>query len=442
MRNKDNITKIILLLSLFIILFFISFGAPILSSSPLPIDGESLDYLDKIEVIEPPKVYQTPTEITSFYQQPMEITLDTIMKQISSFEGFVGFELRNLSTNQVILSYNENKLFTPASLSKIITALVTLVSLGPNYRFETQVFRSLPITPVYNGNIYIKGLGNPILTSSEYKNILKKVTVDQGINKIYGNIVFDYSFLTEEGFGRGWMWDDPQPQIAALNIWQSSYESFKYKTNGEIKDYITFLTTIYLQELGVSFLGSIEYDIVPYTAVPIYIHFSLPLKEIVKIMLETSDNQVSEQLFRNIGGIYGEGTIYDSEKYFKQVIEEVLGYKPSQYVLKDGCGLSKYNLLSPKMINDAISYLYTKYGYNLLDWLASSKEESTIKNRFDFEIYAKTGTLYYDSAIAGILRSRNGNLYLVTLIENNFSTSRQSVKEFENGIINLIYNNL
>lgn len=442
MKNNKIISQALLIFFILLIFISISFGVPLSSRTPLSRDGESSDYLDRIEVIDPSKVYQTPIEYPTEQQPNFENTMDSILNLLNSFEGFVGMELRNLSSNQVLLSFNEDKLFTPASLSKIITALISLESLGTNYRFETQVFRSSPITSNYNGNIYIKGFGNPVLSSDEYKYILKKATVDQGITKLYGNIVFDYSFLTEEGFGRGWMWDDPQPQIASINIWMSSHESLKYKTNGEIKDYLNFLTTVYLQELGVSFLGAIEYDLVPFSASSIYTHYSVPLKEIIKTMLETSDNQIAEQLFRNLGAIYGKGTISDSEKYFKQKIDEILGYKPSQYVLKDGCGLSKYNLLSPKMINDAVLYLYKNYSSSLLDWLAAPNEESTINNRFNFEIYAKTGTLYYDSAISAIIRTKKGNLYLLTLIENNFSSSRQSVKEFENTIINMIYSAL
>ncbi len=41
-----------------------------------------------------------------------------------------------------------------------------------------------------------------------------------------------------------------------------------------------------------------------------------------------------------------------------------------------------------------------------------------------------------------LLEQKKGNLYLLTLIENNFSSSRQSVKEFENTIINMIYSAL
>jgi D-alanyl-D-alanine carboxypeptidase/D-alanyl-D-alanine-endopeptidase (penicillin-binding protein 4) len=173
-KNNKIISQALLIFFILLIFISISFGVPLSSRTPLSRDGESSDYLDRIEVIDPSKVYQTPIEYPTVQQPSFENTMDSILNLLNSFEGFVGMELRNLSSNQVLLSFNEDKLFTPASLSKIITALISLESLGTNYRFETQVFRSSPITSNYNGNIYIKGFGNPVLSSDEYKYILKK----------------------------------------------------------------------------------------------------------------------------------------------------------------------------------------------------------------------------------------------------------------------------
>ncbi|PNR92860.1 D-alanyl-D-alanine carboxypeptidase/D-alanyl-D-alanine-endopeptidase [Petrotoga sp. 9PWA.NaAc.5.4] len=420
-------------------------------SSRVPIIREE-DLSEKIEVLQPSKTSQpteiqeppitTPPSIFSPVIQISEKNKNDVITMLDSFNGFVGFELRDLNSNQILIEYNSQKLFVPASLSKLFTALVALESLGNNYRFETHVYITGDITPNFMGNIYIKGFGDPVLTSVQYKEILKKITIEKGINKIYGDIIFDYSFLKEEGFGRGWMWDDPQPQIASLNIWQTNYESFKYKTDLEIKDYITYLTTIYLQELGITFYGEIKYEKVPVNSNLIYTHYSPPLIDITKQMLETSDNQIAEQLFRNLGSIYGEGTIDSSENHYKNVIEKTLGYQSDKYIIKDGCGLSMYNLTSPKMVNDTIFYLYKKYDDKFLDLLASPYEESTIKNRFSFEIWAKTGTLYYDSAISGILKTKKGNSYLFTLMENNFAFNNRRAKEFENSIIQYIYENL
>ncbi|RAO98428.1 hypothetical protein PW5551_10065 [Petrotoga sp. 9PW.55.5.1] len=445
--NKKNFSKVFLFF--FILLFCTNvLSAPISSRTPLIRDEEALEKIQTIppttDIIREPIESYKPSYTEDIPQEP---TLDStisieILSKLNEFNGFVGFELRNLNSNTVLFEYNSEKLFIPASLTKLITAMVSLESLGDNYKFETKIYKTGEINTNFRGNLYIKGFGDPVLKNDQYKEILKRATVDRGIEKIYGDIIFDYSYLKEEGFGRGWMWDDPQPQIASLNIWQQSHESFKYKTNNEIKDYISFLTTLILSEIGVDFYGDIIYDVVPPNANLLYTHYSPPLMEIIQQMLKKSDNQIAEQLFRNLGAIYGKGTIEDSEKYFKQVIEETLGYKPESYVLKDGCGLSMYNMFSPKLINDILYYLYSKYGTEFLDLLASPDEESTLKNRFNFGIWGKTGSLYYDSAISGIFKSTDGNYYLFTLMENNFPFNVYKAKDFENDLIQFLYENL
>jgi len=438
----------VLSLTIFVIVFFnfstIAFAAPISSKVPIARDNE---VSEKIQIIEPSKISEpepkpAPTIVPLETPHITPQIQNELISKLETFQGFVGFELRDLATNDVLIAYNSEKLFIPASNTKLLTALVALESLGDDYKFQTKIFHTGEITNNFRGNLYIKGYGDPVLTSLQYKELLKRATVDRGIEKIYGNIIFDYSFMTEEGFGRGWMWDDPQPQIAAINIWQTSYESFKYKTDYEIKDYISFLTTLYLQEIGVEFWGEIRYEEVPSDANLLYTNYSPPLTDIIQQMLETSDNLIAEQLFRDLGAIYGNGEIEDSENYFKKVIEETLGYDITDYVIKDGCGLSMYNLISPKMLADSLFYLYSKYQSKFFNYLASPYEDSTLEKRFNFEIYAKTGTLYYDSAISGIFKSKSGKYYVFSLMENNFSFDVQKVKEFENSIINYLYENL
>ncbi|PNR93868.1 hypothetical protein HWHPT5561_04070 [Petrotoga sp. HWH.PT.55.6.1] len=444
LRSSNFLT--VLSLTIFILVFFnvstVVIAAPISSRVPIARDNEDSS---KIQIIEPSKIAEPVPKSVPTIPPSKTITnqiQNELISKFESFQGFVGFELRDLGTNEVLFNYNSDKLFIPASNTKLITALVALESLGDNYKFETKIYHTGEISPNFRGNLYIKGFGDPVLTSLQYKEILKRATVDRGIETIYGDIIFDYSFMTEEGFGRGWMWDDPQPQIAAINIWQTSYESFKYKTNHEIKDYINFLTTLYLQEIGVEFWGEIRYEEAPSDANLLYTNYSPPLTDIIQQMLETSDNQIAEQIFRNLGAIYGNGKIEDSENHFQKVIKETLGYDPTDYVIKDGCGLSMYNLISPKMLADSLFYLYSKYQSKFFNYLASPYEDSTLEKRFNFEIYAKTGTLYYDSAISGIFKSKSGKYYIFSLMENNFSFDVQKVKEFENSIINYLYENL
>ena len=365
------------------------------------------------------------------------IKSDKVINSLKDFDGFVGFEMRSLNGEKLI-SYNSDKLFIPASITKLFTCFSVLETYNKYYTFKTKVYFNEKPTAYYRGNIYIKGFGNPVLTPLKYKYLLNAAISNNNIKKIYGDIIFDYSYYQENGFGKGWMWDDPQPQIAALNIWQENHEAFKYKTGFQLRDYITYLTASYLQELGIDFYGDVKYETVPKQLNPIYTHYSPTLNKILKQMLEKSDNQIAEQLFRSLGTIKGTGRIDDSIDYEKKLIENT--FKTTNFIIKDGCGLSMYNLLSPTLINDLIQYMLNKYNSMFYDILATPYEDGTLKSRFNFTLWGKTGTLYSDSAISGILQTSSGNRYIFTLMENNFSFHYSKAKEFENKVLTTIYN--
>ncbi|OKY75133.1 MAG: hypothetical protein BM485_09135 [Desulfobulbaceae bacterium DB1] len=63
-----------------------------------------------------------------------------------------------------IAAADEEKLFVPASILKIVTALGALHILGPDFRFHTEFY----LSP--DNDLYIKGFGDPFLTSEEITN--------------------------------------------------------------------------------------------------------------------------------------------------------------------------------------------------------------------------------------------------------------------------------
>ena len=56
-----------------------------------------------------------------------------IREETNQFSGFSGILIKDLNTQEVLFSYNEDKLFTPASLTKIFTLLSALEILGEEY---------------------------------------------------------------------------------------------------------------------------------------------------------------------------------------------------------------------------------------------------------------------------------------------------------------------
>ncbi|MDR3428105.1 MULTISPECIES: D-alanyl-D-alanine carboxypeptidase/D-alanyl-D-alanine endopeptidase [Silvimonas] len=83
----------------------------------------------------------------------------------------------------------------PASTMKLITTFAALDMLGPAFSWNTQVYVDGPVNNgVLQGNIYIKGSGDPKLTLERMWMLLRDVRAS-GIKRINGDIVLDRSYL-------------------------------------------------------------------------------------------------------------------------------------------------------------------------------------------------------------------------------------------------------
>lgn len=86
---------------------------------------------------------------------------------------------------------NANKLFIPASLSKLVTLGAVLHELHPAYKFKTTLVSDAKIEKgVLKGNLYLKGGGDPSFVS-ENMWILVNELVRSGVSSIEGDIVVD-----------------------------------------------------------------------------------------------------------------------------------------------------------------------------------------------------------------------------------------------------------
>jgi len=65
-----------------------------------------------------------------------------------------------------LVSLNPNKALIPASIVKLPLTQIALTTLGEDFRFETDFYRNA------NGDLLIRGLGDPFLVSEEIANIV------------------------------------------------------------------------------------------------------------------------------------------------------------------------------------------------------------------------------------------------------------------------------
>ncbi|MBU4350520.1 D-alanyl-D-alanine carboxypeptidase [bacterium] len=373
-----------------------------------------------------------------------------IREEINQFPGFSGILIKDLNTQEVLFSHNEDKLFTPASLTKIFTLLAALEIFDEEqYTYPTSFYFSSTTSGEINGDLYVVGSGDSTQSPEVIRKIADDLVQKFDIRYISGDIVLDNSkFLPEEFLGRGWMWDDKNPLIGALTV--MGYK-VKEKQNSHLNAMPLLWGNIFSQELskkGVKIKGDIRIGKVQEDLRIKYVYYPDTLDKILVYMMKKSDNQSAENIFRTLALMdnpEGVSSIARAIASLEEVINTTLGLKwGKDYILVDGCGLSEYNLMTPAHLVKAISYLYRKYDFKILDYFATTKESGTLRERLPFQIWGKTGTLSSASALAGIFQTKNERWVVFCLMENNFIfiEEENDPKKFENRIIEYIYENL
>jgi len=146
------------------------------------------------------------------------VLADSVMSQSNA-----GIKIVSLKTGQTLYQRNNNKLFHPASNMKVLTTSTALSVLGPTFVFHTDLLADSSAVgeKTINGNLYLRGKGDPDLLSEDLHKLAKELQLS-GITSISGDIICDATYLDDLFWGRGWMWDDASAwywaPISALNV--------------------------------------------------------------------------------------------------------------------------------------------------------------------------------------------------------------------------------
>lgn len=141
--------------------------------------------------------------------------LDVLLKNKLLENATVSLLVKDLATNEVRCNYNASNSLVPASTMKLVTTATALEMLGSDFCFETKLEYDGKLTAdgVLNGNLFIRGGGDPTLGSEKIgdANFLTKwveAVKVAGIKRINGQIVADASRYDDEGVNPKWSWED------------------------------------------------------------------------------------------------------------------------------------------------------------------------------------------------------------------------------------------
>ena len=185
----------------------------------------------------------------------MEIAIQKLSKDEQFKHGILGLYVIESKTGRLVFEKNGELGLSPASCQKVITSVSAFELLGTLYRFKTFIGTDVEVNNgTLNGNLYIKGTGDPTLGSDRWPGttepmVLKKIVSvlqNDKIQFINGDLVCADDAFTTETVPRGWVWEDIGNYYGAgawgLNWLENQYE-VTFKTGKNINDATEIITT-------------------------------------------------------------------------------------------------------------------------------------------------------------------------------------------------------
>ena len=93
------------------------------------------------------------------------------------------------------LAVHAHQARNPASAIKLLTTIVALEVLGPEYQFRTEAYRDGPLVDGrLRGNLILKGYGDPWLSAEVFWSFVQSIR-DRGVHHVEGDLILDDRFF-------------------------------------------------------------------------------------------------------------------------------------------------------------------------------------------------------------------------------------------------------
>ncbi len=413
--------------------------------------------------------------------------------------------ISDLHSGQVLASESPRELLKPASVLKILTSATALDTLGPEYRFATEL-RYDKRSGSKISTLFIKGGADPSLTLESLWLLLRKV-YKQGVRSIDSVVIDSAGFsVPRERVGQRAFETGSSPLALSFNSigldvcpgalgtgasvipdpWEADVSvrgSIKTVAKGagqfgideresksahvdytlsgtigvnrdcetiyrSVRDPVHFFSTVFermAQSLGISILRVPHVGSTPTTAPLLLTHYSKPLSLIVEDMNHFSTNFIAEQIVYALGY---ENQAFDRERGLKRLEAQAqtAGFSSGDFEIVDGSGLSHNNRLSAALIAAVLrrAALSPEFGVEFQKSLSVAGRNGTLKERhFDpgVVVRGKTGTLDGVSSLAGLVQAKSGREIAFAILQNGVASKDKAV-EFEDALVNAVYQSL
>ncbi len=387
---------------------------------------------------------------------------------------YTGFSLYDLKTMKPVYELEANKPAIPASNTKLFTLYTALSMLGdsiPGLRYinkgDSLIFwgtgdpaflhPDLKSTRVYD---FLKNSGKKLFYSHSnastdfngsaiYQIAMVSLPVGENRAQAYanknGNLEITPAFLKQH------LKLDTSYHPRTFNILRDDKtNAFTYPQMAMPANYRQTLYLVPGAELTVATLSDtlkLPVNIIrmnlPKQAMTIY---SIPSDSLYRRMMLPSDNYLAEQILYLCSSLLPEKLSVDSAISYSS--KNFLTDLPDKFQWRDGSGLSRNNLFSPRSIIKILTKIREKLvtEERLHNLLPVGGVSGTLRNAYKTDngqpfVWAKTGTLQNVHLQGGFFVTRKGKKYMYSFMNNNFMIPTSEIRDEMGRIITLFHEN-
>ncbi|WP_052720718.1 MULTISPECIES: D-alanyl-D-alanine carboxypeptidase/D-alanyl-D-alanine-endopeptidase [Actinoplanes] len=367
----------------------------------------------------------------------------------------VNVSVMDVATESVIYAKNAETMITPASTTKLLTALTALSARGPAYRLETRV-----VAGANPGEVVIIGGGDASLSvgaKSLFPGAARLDELAEQVKEALGGtaptkVLVDISLFTgtetATGWGSGDIGDGQVARIQSLmtNAGRVSPVHNEYGGDPRYSDPALSAGREFAKLLGVP-TSQVSEGVAPQAAgdpaasaaaptvsagpesastvtpgTELGKVESPPLVQVIEWMLQMSDNVLAEAIGRQVALAAGKPASFEgtADAMNDKLVE--LGLPANEVYLYDASGLSAKNTISPNALVQALGLAAGGQNAaltNLFNGLPVAGWSGTLRSRFvtpapnqsaQGVVRAKTGTLSGVNTLAGVLVTKDGRV--------------------------------
>jgi D-alanyl-D-alanine carboxypeptidase/D-alanyl-D-alanine-endopeptidase (penicillin-binding protein 4) len=342
----------------------------------------------------------------------------------------------DVRTGKVLLDRTGTALATPASTTKLLTAVAVLATVPGDYRFSTTV-----LTGARPGEVVLVGGGDPTLAQSSHPTYAGAATIAQLAKAVRARtrtpitrIVVDGGRYSGSAVGPGWDSDDVSGGYVAP-ITAAMVDGGRLKPGLKARSQTPDLAAgaALGKALGAP-KATVSRGAAPAHARTLGVVRSAPLTTIVEQTLTLSDNTLAECLARQVAVATHQPASFAGAAAAVRRALVKLGVPAAGVSLHDDSGLSRDNRISPAALTQTLRVAASAHHpalHVLFAGMPVGGYAGTLAGRYHDAgsragagyVRAKTGTLSGVSSLAGVVQDRSGRLLAFALMADRVSAT-------------------